>query len=85
MKRKWVLAKKVGLLIASSSLFWAACQQGASLKLDTKTAKPLPLKKQPRAKMYSSMIQVEQKQKTILKQMTIKPSTSFFLSVMAWG
>ncbi|MFU2180804.1 hypothetical protein ACMZ6Y_13055 [Streptococcus pluranimalium] len=36
MKRKWTLAKKVGLLIASSSLILAACQQGANLKLDTK-------------------------------------------------
>lgn len=36
MKRKWTLAKKVGLLVASSSLFLASCQQGANLKLDTK-------------------------------------------------
>ncbi|MGV3162167.1 alkaline phosphatase [Streptococcus hyovaginalis] len=36
MKRKWILAQKVGLLVASSSLFLAACQQGTNLKLDTK-------------------------------------------------
>ncbi|MFV8214902.1 hypothetical protein ACMZ6Y_13060, partial [Streptococcus pluranimalium] len=36
MKRKWTLAQKVGLLVASSSLFLAACQQGTNLKLDTK-------------------------------------------------
>lgn len=36
MKRKWTLVKKVGLLVTSSSLFLAACQQGTNLKLDTK-------------------------------------------------